>query len=557
MRRRLPALAGGLLLLAATPAAADTPIVVSSGPDDVAVTFYRDGSRYPGDAMAFDIEDSEEILGGYAMVAETRTITIPPGEVTVRFEGVASGIEPQSAILLGGDLKEKNFDSRLLSQRGLIDAFYGQSVTVRYTNEITGEVVTEPGTIMTFPDNALVIKTARGFVSTACEGTADTLLFPGVPTDLTAKPTLSMLTRPDNPGGTMTVTLAYLAMNFDWQANYVGTFSPDGQKLSLTGWMTLASKDKTSFGGAEVSAVAGQVSRAAMTEEEEEALFEARENDPYGEGNIELSYACWPQGRTASGQHWPVLFGPGNLPVKESPIYVQYGGGYGLPYVGADGEYDTIVVTASRIANRDDLGDLKLYTLPFRANVPAQSLKQVRFLRDSEIDGETLYRASLTADDSYVNDPELVFRFRNRKRDGLGEPLPQGQVALFQHTTAGRHLVGETHIKDKAVDEEVLITIPDDDIDVDLDIDTTDSAGDDWEEKELTVENYYEWPVTVEVELSDELDYDAEYRLSRFSGKVSRKDGKYLWRVIVPAEDEAKIRFRVTETEREVIDLED
>lgn len=556
MRRRLPSLAGGLLLVTA-PATADTPIVVSPAPDDVAVTFYRDGSRYPGDAMAFDIEDSEEILGGYAMVAETRTITIPPGEVTVRFEGVASGIQPESAILLGGDLKEKNFDSRLLSQRGLIDAFYGQVVTVRYTNDITGEVVTEPGTIMTFPDSALVIKTARGFVSTACEGTADTLLFPSVPTDLTAKPTLSMLTRPDNPGGTMTVTLAYLAMNFDWQANYVGTFSPDGQKLSLTGWMTLASKDKTSFGGAEVSAVAGQVSRAVMTEEEEEAFFEARENDPYGEDNIELSYACWPQGRTASGQHWPVLFGPGNLPVKESPIFVQYSGGYGLAYQDMDGEFDSIVVTGSRIANRDDLGDLKLYTLPFRANVPAQSLKQVRFLRDSEIDGETLYRASLTADESYVNDPELVFRFRNRKRDGLGEPLPQGQVALFQHTTVGRHLVGETHIKDKAIDEEVLITIPDDDIDVDLDIDTTDSAGDDWEEKELTVENYYEWPVTVEVELSDELDYDTEYRLSRFSSKVSRKDGKYLWRVIVPAEGEAKIRYRVTEIEREVIDLEE
>lgn len=555
MGRRLPSLAIGALVLA-TPAAADTPIVVSPAPDDVSVTFYRDGSRYPGDAMAFDIENSEEILGGYAMVAETRTITIPPGEVTVRFEGVASGIQPESAILLGGDLKEKNFDSRLLSQRGLIDAFYGQVVTVRYTDDTTGEVVTEPGTIMTFPDDALVIRTARGYVSTACEGTADTLLFPSVPTDLTAKPTLSMLTRPDNPGGTMTVTLAYLAMNFDWQANYVGTFSPDGQKLSLTGWMTLASKDKTSFGGAEVSAVAGQVSRAALTEEEADALEEERENDPYGEENIELSYACWPQGRTATGQNWPVLFGPGTLPVKESPVYVQYGGGYGF-FVGGGEEDNLIVVTGSRIANRDDLGDLKLYTLPFKANVPAQSLKQVRFLRDSTIDGETLYRASLTADDNYANDPELVFRFRNRKRDGLGEPLPQGQVALFQHTTTGRHLVGETFIKDKAVDEDVLITIPDDDIDVNLDIDTTDRAGDDWEEKELTVENFYEWPVTVEVELSDELDYDTEYRLSRFSGKVTRTDGKYLWRVILPAEGEAKIRYRVTEIEREVIDLEE
>nr|WP_137678456.1 hypothetical protein [Parerythrobacter lutipelagi] len=550
MHRWLPALAG-LLAIFAAPARGDTPIVVSQEADDVAVTFYREPGRHFDTAMEVDFDDPEQILGGYAMIAETRTVTIPPGEVTVRFEGVASGIEPQSAILLNGDLKEKNFDSRLLSQRGLIDAFYGQVVTILYTDPATGERVSEPATIMTFPDDALVLKTAKGYVSAVCDGTIDTLLFPNVPKDLTAKPTLSMLTRPDNPGGSMTVTLVYLAMNFDWQASYVGTFSPDGQSLKLAGWMTLASKDRTTFDGAEVSAIAGQVSRATMTEEEEEAFLEERENDPYGPDNIELGYSCWPQGRTAVGQDWPVLFGPGSLPEKGKPIQVSYG--YGGGYYGDDQDGAYIVVTGSRIARRDDVGDLKLYTLPFRSGVPAQSLKQVRFLQETEIEGETIYLAEVSGDE--INrEFELAYRFRNRKRSGLGEPMPGGQIALFQMTQAGRQLVGETNFSDKAVDEEVVIRIPDDDIFLDLDIDSTDKEGDDWEEKELTVENDFEWPVTVEIEFSDNLDYDRLYSLSGFSRRVARKDGKYVWKATIPAEGEAKIRYRVTETEVPVFD---
>lgn len=553
MHRWLPALAF-LAAMTAAPvtARADTPIVVSQEADDVAVTFYREPGRSFDNAMEIDFDDPEQILGGYAMIAETRTITIPPGEVTVRFEGVASGIEPQSAILLNGDLEEKNFDSRLLSQRGLIDAFYGQVVTIRYTDPATGERVSEPVTIMTFPDDALVLKTAKGYVSAVCDGTIDTLLFPSVPKDLTTKPTLSMLTRPGNPGGTMTVTLVYLAMNFDWQANYVGTFSPDGRSLKLAGWMTLASKDRTTFDGAEVSAIAGQVSRAVMTDEEEEAFLEAIEDDPYGPDNIELGYSCWPQGRTAYGQNWPILFGPGSLPTERAPIQLSYGRGYGF-FGGGDMDAEYIVVTGSRIARREDVGDLKLYTLPFRSSVPAQSLKQVRFLRETEVEGETIYLAQVSADESYQGF-SLAFRFRNRKRAGVGEPLPGGQMALFQITRAGRQLIGEADISDKAVDEEVLIKLPEDDIFLDLNIDTTDKEGEDWEEKEVTVENDFEWPVSFEVEFSDELDYDTQYTLSRFSRRITRKDGKYVWKATVPAEGEIKIRFRVTETKEPVFD---
>ena len=68
---------------------------------------------------------------------------------------------------------------------------------------------------------------------------------PGVPATLSAKPVLSMLTK-DQPGGRATITLAYIATGFDWDATYVGTLAPDGQSMALLGWLTMASGDDTS-----------------------------------------------------------------------------------------------------------------------------------------------------------------------------------------------------------------------------------------------------------------------------------------------------------------------
>ncbi len=548
MRARLIPLA--MALAAASAALADAPVIISKAPDAVSVTFYRDAERGT-DPIAIDPDDEESGYGGYALIAETRTITVPPGEATVRFEGVAGGIRPESAILFQGQLKEKNFDSRLLSQRGLIDAFTGQQVTIRRTDPATGKVEREAATILSGPDD-LLLKTARGIEAVNCDGTMNTLLFGGVPRDLTAKPTLSMQLRPDNPGGTMTVTLAYLAGNFDWQANYIGTFSPDGQGLRLTGWLTLASGDPTSFAAAEVSAIAGQPALARLSWEEEELLDEERRNDPYHPDNIDLGYSCWPQGTTGAGQIWPRLFTPDEIAEQELPVWVNYdygyyggGGGCGDEEEGCE---DMIIVTASRIATREDVGDLKLYTIPFASDVPSKSVKQVRFLAATDLDGETLYRGSYSADGN-EGDIELVFRFENTKSKGGGEAFPAGQIALFQQTQRGRLLVGETSLEDKAVDEEIRITIPEEDVGVDMDIDTTDRAGDDWEEQELTVENDHEFLVVAEIEFTDQAGRYQSYRLSRFSKGVKRQDGKYIWRVKIGAEDSASIRFRVTEKE--------
>jgi hypothetical protein len=538
-----------LLSVWAQPGRAQTPIVVSPSADATDITFYR-GIRGAEEAINFDPDDDEP-LKGYVMITETRTVDLPAGEAIVRFEGVASGIIPQSAILLNqADLKEKNFDSRLLSQRGLLDAFTGQSITIRRTDSKTGKVTLEAGTIRSNPDS-LVIQTKQGFEAVNCDGTMNTVLFPGKPVDLTAKPTLSLTTRGDQKGGRVTLVLGYLAGNFDWQANYVGTFSADGKEMRLFGWMTLASRDKTSFASAAVSAVAGMLARAQKTYEEEEAEEEEREKDPYAEDNIEPSYSCWPAARTSPSGARRQLFTPGSIATVEAPIAVRmndygYSGGGGGGCGGDEDENcDQIIVTGSRRIERADLGDLKLYTIPFKTSVPSQSFKQVRFLPEKRVKGEILYRTKYRDED--VEDVELMFRFANKKSNGAGNPLPTGQVSLFQMTTRGRHLVGETFIQDKARDEEVDFKIAEPDnasFDIDVESDEIES-GDNWSKQELTVENENDHPVVFEAELSDSDDY----RLSRFSDTVKRKNGKYVWRVTVPANSALKLNFRSTEVE--------
>src|ERR1041384_994700 len=122
--------------LAAGAAAGAQTIVSSPGPDHVAVTVYRDPNRGPDQApnLAW--------LNGYALISETRTVTLPAGETELRFEGVAGGILPQSAIVTGlpEGVIERNRDAYLLSPATLLDRSLGRRVHLRRTSRATGAV---------------------------------------------------------------------------------------------------------------------------------------------------------------------------------------------------------------------------------------------------------------------------------------------------------------------------------------------------------------------------------------------------------------------------------
>lgn len=525
MRRLIFLLLLGLADAALADAAlAAPPVVVSTGPDKVGVTLYRDPNRGSG-----DIDRSNPTA--FALIAETRTIDLPAGEVTVRFEGVAGGIVPQSAILFGAAPRERNRDAALLSQRGLVDSFTGQSVILKRTDPATGKVTEERATIRSAADR-VVVSTAQGSQAVYCSGLNQALIYPGVPESLSAKPVLSMLTK-DQPGGRVTVTLAYIATGFDWDANYVATLADDGKSLALLSWLTMASGDETSFIDATTSAVAGRINRSDATRDDTGKI--ARQQAQW----LNKSWSCWPSGTTTSDL-------PDGLPQPPPPPAPP------PPPMMMAMEADSILVTGARkamaanapiavTAVSESLGDLKLYRIPVPVTVAARSQKQVAFLNTEMVKGELVYRSKAYGDE--VDDPQMLFRFRNRKVDGLGDPLPAGKVVFYQDSQWGRQVVGESTLADKAVDEEVELVFGQP-TGVTLESDTS-ALPKKWHQVAVTLKNANPFPVRYEIEFPN----GGDETYAGLPAKLIAKPGKKVWAVTIPPGDEIKASWRVIDTQ--------
>jgi hypothetical protein len=504
------------LILAAAPAGAQT-IVTSAAPDRVGVTIYRAPNRRADRPMELDW------LEGYALISETRRVTIPAGTSDIRFEGVAGGILPQSAIVTGfpGGVVERNRDALLLSESTLLDRSLGRRVHLRRTSRATGAVTEQDAIIMSGADGAVVLRTPDGYEALQCTGQSEMLSYDQVPPGLSARPTLSVRTRSAQPV-TATITLSYLSSGFDWQANYVARLSPDGTSINLFAWLTLASMDETSFPNADTQAVAGRLNRTAPDDEDRD-----------DEDEDWLQLRCWPAGTTGSPEPLSTLVltnGRNNLgdALNELPQlrseFAQVGD-------------ENIVVTA--MARQENLGDLKLYRIPEPVTVAANSQKQVAFLQQPAVRVQLVYRNRIEPGyDGTQDAPKRLLVTRNRTAEGLGIPLPAGTIQLFEAAADGRPiLIGEASIADRAVDEAVEIEMGEATGLIAVDEET--GSGRDWEDHVLTVTNDQSVPVR----------YEAEFNVGggerfRPRERLGRRNGRPLWAVTVPANGSVTLRYR-------------
>ncbi|GGA46658.1 DUF4139 domain-containing protein [Sphingomonas psychrolutea] len=490
-----------LIALLGAPATAQS---ISPTPDKVAVTIYRAPDRPAAEAI------DRDWLQGYALITEQRRVRVPAGRSVLRFEGVAAGILPESAIVSGlpQGVREKNLDADLLSPRSLFARSFGRPVTIR--REIAKKVVEVAGIIRSGPDGAAILQTRDGFEAVNCGPQTDSLIFPEVPVGLAAKPTLSV--ELDAPSAAdVTVTLSYLAWGFDWQANYVATLRPGGQSADLIAWVTLASSDTTSFAQAETMVVAGKVKR------EDRAPYRGYEKEAF-------EFHCF--GRPVYRSEG---YAAAPLPVM-APMAMMESEAVG---------YD-IVVTASRRVVQEDFGDLKLYRVPDRTTVAALAQKQVALLERPAVPVQLVYVAKVDADGDATT-PRITLRWLNRKETGLGVPLPAGPVAVFQPRGGTSLLIGEGSIDDKAIGEEVEAQIADA-TQVTIESDNPDS-GKGWEGYVLTATNANPYPVSFEAQFA----LEDQSRMSRLTGKLTRKDGKLLWRLEIPANASRPFGYRLAD----------
>jgi hypothetical protein len=416
------------LALFATCAAARAD-VISVRPDGVAVTFYHE-----------DAIDSSELLHapensplrntGLAFISETRTVDLPAGPATVKFQGVTSTMVPQTANIQGlpAGVLEQNFDYDLLSPGSLLAKSIGETVQLVRTDTKSGKRVEEAAIIRSGPAGA-VFEINGKFEALRCSALPEKLVFEHIPGGLTDTPTLSVRTMAPQPGR-YTITLSYIATGLNWSADYVAHIKPGSNTLELRGWLTLANFSDTGFDHVPVNAVAGRLQTTGS-------------DRPIREQPLVLAANCWP-----TKIDWATYPHPPPPPPPPPGMTVT---GRRIPQQGLYAPSPVTAVGQQEIEFQA-LGDYKLYPLPEPVTVAARQTKQIQFVYRPEVKFERVYRYSV---DGSSPDPrqktEVVLRLRNRTEDGLGKPLPAGGVSIFETTPDGSPIfAGEDSIRDMA-----------------------------------------------------------------------------------------------------------
>jgi hypothetical protein len=214
--------------------------------------------------------------------------------------------------------------------------------------------------------------------------------------------------------------------------------------MTLTGWLTLANFGSTGFVDAPVQAVAGNLRTESGTV-------------PVDAVRLPRRTGCWPQDTTTEGE-MPEYYGPAmSVPPPPPPAPP--------PPPPAMAARDDVVVTGSRVARQDDLGDYKIYTLPERTTVAARQTKQVRFLERRDVPVERRYQARIDAstDLTTVNGPfetSIILRLDNDADSALGLALPGGTWSLRQQRADGTvFFSGEARSADRPVGLPVELSI--------------------------------------------------------------------------------------------------
>jgi hypothetical protein len=427
MRARC-AMALAICALGGACAQASAAEVAAEPPVELAVTVYRAPERAQGSIQLDDLD-------GFALISETRMVRLPAGESRLRFEGVADGIEAQSAIISGlpESIIEKNRDSKVLSPSALLAATVGKSVELLRTDRNTGRTERLPGSILSDAGGGVVFKTAQGVEALRCSGLAESFDFE--PSEVpSARPSLSVRVRATTPV-TRRITLSYLSRGFDWAADYSATLSADGRSMDLGAWVTLANSNGTGFPSASTQVVAGRVNR------EDDAV------EPIDLGEPILA-RCWPRGSTSDSPPRLLRLATGAANRSMLPMAMM----------APASALQEVTLTGMRKVEQEQLGDLKLYRIPDRTTVASRQSKQVRLLDRAEIPVTSFYRADLNPD--AADTPfaaEQLLRTVNDRANHLGLPLPSGSVAVFALHDGRRLLLHESSLRDLAVNEKVEI----------------------------------------------------------------------------------------------------
>jgi len=344
------------------------------------------------------------------LVRETRRLTLPNGQIALRFADVTAQIRPETVHLASltapASLRilEQNYQYDLLNPAKLLDKFVGKEITLvlrRYQNNTESF---EPVQATLMSNNGGQVWRINGQIVINPSNIAE-MRFPDLPKNLVATPTL-VWDLENRETGSQTIEASYLTGGMNWRADYVLIVNADDTKGDLQGWVTLTNASGATFEDARLQLVAGNVNRVSE------------------ERNFALAGAMARKSMADESQF------------QEQGFF----------------EYH-------------------MYTLQRPATIRDNETKQVSLLeaagfevkKEFVLNGQRYYYAGYNNPGAPIKEKVGVYmQFRNSQQNKLGMPLPAGTIRLYKKDDKGnQQFIGEDKIDHTPKDEDVRVKVGD------------------------------------------------------------------------------------------------
>lgn len=338
------------------------------------------------------------------LVHDTRKVALNKGLNEIAFEGVASSIQPESAILNGDGIKviEQNYDYNLLTPNNLLEAFIGKEVKTAVQNPQNGQIIFDKATVVSNNYGNPVLRFDYG-VEANFPGR---VIYENVPQNLRIKPTLVANLQSQN-AGTKELKLTYLTRGLSWKADYVAEIVSDTE-LDLNTWITLKNETGADYTDAKVQLISGSVNYTS----------------------------------SAGAIARPMM-------AKAAMR--------GMENAAMD-SFATASVAPQSIA------DYYMYKLPQKTTIKDKQSKQISLMSLNKVKYEKEYRfisplylgIGASKSEFEKKHPNIVFKLINDKASNLGQPLPAGMMRFYENKNGedmvflGENSIGQTAVGEKA-----------------------------------------------------------------------------------------------------------
>jgi hypothetical protein len=444
----------------------------------------------------------------FGLVREVRPMRLASGPNRLRLLEVSKRLDPHSVLLrwrgAGAhppQLVAHAYDLGVASSDGLLQRYVGRPIEVVRYGENGHEAERQTGTLMVEANGEVVVQ-ADGKLYVHPRGT----IVAPANGDVVTIPQLSV--QAESPAAQAApLELAYLTRGLSWSADYVATLSPQDSALTFECWATVTNRTGVDYPNAKVSLIAGNPNRAANA------------------------------------------VTPASLPARFASLDGHEGVWGGDWYK-----------TRARLvpAPPEVVGDFHAYTIRKPTTVVQEQMNRLLLLAAARVPVLKDYSARLPALSAWAGDDwgtsgqprrdnvQLALTLTNREQAGLGVPLPQGDLRLYEPDRSGSlRYSGAASIPNTPRNQKVRLTLS--------------RAFDLFTEARITkVARVRRHTVRKEVELvlhNEKTNsiglrvvqpFDGRWKIVRASHPYANLDaGSTQWRVEVPAAGTVTIRYAV------------